>query len=216
MEERAHEERTARLLSRLDDRGKREIEEIDAALDRIGRGTYGACTACGGEIGAARLEALPATALCVDCARERERAPVPHPNVEPARAAWLPPDLDSLSDSEVEEAVRARIREHGRIDTDELRILCRRGVAFVDGTLPSEAERQMLLHLLSDAVGLREIVDRVRIREEGLWEKRRRQRQEPGGERPAGYEPPSTSDAVLSAEEGIDYEPPDEPGPEEE
>ena len=45
------------------------IEAIDSALASIEAGTYGVCENCGGEIPPARLEALPATSMCVDCAR---------------------------------------------------------------------------------------------------------------------------------------------------
>jgi DnaK suppressor protein len=71
-EERAQEERSACLLARLDDVGKREIEEIDEALRRVSAGTYGICAQCGGRIPQARLRALPMTRVCIDCAREEE------------------------------------------------------------------------------------------------------------------------------------------------
>lgn len=44
------------------------IADIDRALEKIAEGTYGVCDRCGGDISPARLEALPATAHCVDCA----------------------------------------------------------------------------------------------------------------------------------------------------
>lgn len=44
------------------------IKDIDRALAKIEAGTYGVCNSCGEAIGAARLEALPASSLCVDCA----------------------------------------------------------------------------------------------------------------------------------------------------
>jgi RNA polymerase-binding protein DksA len=46
---------------------------ISAALDRIEAGTYGVCDSCGGEIGAKRLEALPAAAQCIACKESEER-----------------------------------------------------------------------------------------------------------------------------------------------
>jgi RNA polymerase-binding protein DksA len=46
--------------------------EIGAALDRIERGTYGPCERCHREISKERLEALPYTRFCVDCARRTE------------------------------------------------------------------------------------------------------------------------------------------------
>jgi DnaK suppressor protein len=44
------------------------IADIDRALVKLDDGTYGICDVCGKEIGAARLEALPAAARCVECA----------------------------------------------------------------------------------------------------------------------------------------------------
>jgi DnaK suppressor protein len=45
-----------------------QLDQVDAALARIRSGTYGRCATCGGEIGAARLEALPAATTCITCA----------------------------------------------------------------------------------------------------------------------------------------------------
>ncbi len=73
VEEEGQEENIARLLARLDDRGKAEIEEIDAALARIASGDYGRCEVCGNFIPAARLEAMPTAVMCVACAGARER-----------------------------------------------------------------------------------------------------------------------------------------------
>jgi DnaK suppressor protein len=50
-----------------------ELLEIEAALERAGRGTYGTCQACGRPIPAERLEALPATRFCVDDQAKAER-----------------------------------------------------------------------------------------------------------------------------------------------
>lgn len=52
---------TARSLSA-------SINDIDRALLKLGEGTYGICDECGEKIPATRLEALPATTLCITCA----------------------------------------------------------------------------------------------------------------------------------------------------
>lgn len=44
------------------------IADIDRALVKVEAGTYGVCDSCGDPIPEARLEVLPATALCVSCA----------------------------------------------------------------------------------------------------------------------------------------------------
>lgn len=49
-----------------------EIRAIEAALDRCGAGTYGVCTRCGAGISDARLDVLPFTPLCRDCAAQAQ------------------------------------------------------------------------------------------------------------------------------------------------
>lgn len=44
--------------------------EVLAALQHLAAGTYGKCERCGQEIPIERLEAIPATRLCVSCKQE--------------------------------------------------------------------------------------------------------------------------------------------------
>jgi len=46
---------------------KRMLDEVDAALLRIERGTYGICDRCGEAIGDDRMEFRPTSVLCVTC-----------------------------------------------------------------------------------------------------------------------------------------------------
>jgi RNA polymerase-binding transcription factor DksA len=62
-------ERTVSLLEQVDS----ELLEIDAAAQRLERGTYGTCQACGRPIGDDRLEAMPATRFCVEDQAKAER-----------------------------------------------------------------------------------------------------------------------------------------------
>lgn len=48
---------------------ERSVEDAEAALERIDAGTYGICEKCQAPIAAARLEAVPLTRFCVNCAR---------------------------------------------------------------------------------------------------------------------------------------------------
>ena len=41
---------------------------VEAALDRIGSGEYGQCRACGSGIAEERLDAVPTTDVCRECA----------------------------------------------------------------------------------------------------------------------------------------------------
>ena len=50
------------------ERARAQLEELDAASDRIEGGSYGACERCGEPIAAERLAAQPAARTCVGCA----------------------------------------------------------------------------------------------------------------------------------------------------
>lgn len=45
--------------------------DIEDALAKFDAGTFGRCEVCEGEIGADRLEAMPAARLCMSCASAR-------------------------------------------------------------------------------------------------------------------------------------------------
>jgi len=49
------------------------LREVAEALQRIDSGEYGRCRECGRDIPRPRLEALPHTTLCVDCASRLEQ-----------------------------------------------------------------------------------------------------------------------------------------------
>ena len=45
---------------------REQLEEVERALGKMDKGTYGQCEVCGGEIAAARLEAMPAARHCIN------------------------------------------------------------------------------------------------------------------------------------------------------
>ncbi len=47
------------------------LADVDRALVRVGDGSYETCERCGGEIGAARLQARPVARTCIACASAR-------------------------------------------------------------------------------------------------------------------------------------------------
>lgn len=65
----ATEERSE-ILGQLDV-ARRRVQLIDEALERMDEGAYGTCSACGGSIPEARLEARPFSVRCVACADVR-------------------------------------------------------------------------------------------------------------------------------------------------
>jgi RNA polymerase-binding protein DksA len=62
------------MASSLEENSNHVLEEIDAALARIDRGTYGQCEHCGRPIVSERLDALPWATLCIEDKRKQERA----------------------------------------------------------------------------------------------------------------------------------------------
>jgi len=67
--DRAIETENDEVLMGMERSGREELKAISSALDRIDSGTYGRCVLCGADIGEQRLEALPFTPYCVECAR---------------------------------------------------------------------------------------------------------------------------------------------------
>lgn len=67
-EELATERESDEVLEGMGNSGKQEIRMIEAALKRIEDGEYGYCVTCGAKIAAARLDLLPYTPFCSECA----------------------------------------------------------------------------------------------------------------------------------------------------
>ena len=65
--DRAIERENDEVLEEFGTNGLKELQAIDAALDRIAAGTFGTCAKCGEPISPARLAAVPHAALCEEC-----------------------------------------------------------------------------------------------------------------------------------------------------
>ncbi len=50
---------------------RESLNDVEAALAKLDKGTYGICEGCGQPIAPARLEAKPAARLCMECASRR-------------------------------------------------------------------------------------------------------------------------------------------------
>lgn len=67
-EELATEREADEVLEGMGLSGQQEIRMIEAALARVAEGNYGICVNCGNDIGDPRLDVLPFTPFCRDCA----------------------------------------------------------------------------------------------------------------------------------------------------
>jgi DnaK suppressor protein len=215
VEEHAQEEQTARLMARLDDHTLHAVKEIDAALQRILDGAYGKCEACHKPIAVARLRSLPAARFCRRCAARHEVQPAAtRAELEAPSEAPIPGDLNLMSDRERVEAIRGHVKEDGRIDMEELHVVCRKGVVYLTGKIPSDAEHEILLHTLTDVLGFKEIVDRLDV-EELLWETERRARETAPEVTQRWEESAGTEDIIETDEEGKEFVAPAKPPPDE-
>jgi DnaK suppressor protein len=221
--EEAQQERDWITLGPLEDQQQKQLADIDAALARIEAGKYGICTNCGRPIEEERLRAVPITQLCAACAQNAQ--PVQPPGTEEVSAAGdtedspqsghLPPDLDQLDDDELVAELVEIIREDGQVDMEELQIQARNGVVYLEGAIPSEPEHEILRAILTDVAGVQDIVDHLEV-QRLAWEREDRSKDEPAQEVTPGtipYQEPysGTDDVVVSQEEGVAYEPPDNP-----
>ena len=66
--EQATERQNDMVLQGLLVDARASVKEVQQAIERLDAGTYGECEKCGEPISAARLEALPSTPFCINCA----------------------------------------------------------------------------------------------------------------------------------------------------
>lgn len=59
------------LKENIDETNIKLLKKIDHALERIDNGTYGICISCGKEISEDRLEFIPYTEFCKECAKKK-------------------------------------------------------------------------------------------------------------------------------------------------
>ncbi len=52
-----------------------QLADVEQALDKFEKGTYGRCDICGNAISPARLEALPHARVCVECKAKGKVSP---------------------------------------------------------------------------------------------------------------------------------------------
>ena len=57
----------------LAERDSKYLKQLEDALNRINRGTYGICRECKNPIPIVRLEAVPTATKCVDCKNESKK-----------------------------------------------------------------------------------------------------------------------------------------------
>jgi DnaK suppressor protein len=62
--------------SALAAQARQQLEQIEAALQRLDEGTYGMCVECGEAIPPARLRVLPYACRCIRCQERQERKEV--------------------------------------------------------------------------------------------------------------------------------------------
>ncbi len=220
LEEEAQRATIALPYDRLNENARGTIDHIDIAITKILTGEYGICENCGHDISLKRLEALPWTHLCIDCARDRERSShVPEPVDESPATGELPDEYQGLSNNQILSIVREQIEKDGRIDTEELDISLRDGVLYLEGTVAGEPEHQILLQMIMDVLGFTAVIDHLEVNEVPF----ERADRTPGKTEPAGstlegrifYDEEDLSEDLFEAGDEKPYHPPENPPPQE-
>jgi DnaK suppressor protein len=166
LEEEAQKASIVKPYDKLDENGKIEIEQIDLALIKMSLGDYGVCESCGDDIAPKRLQAIPWTRLCVECARDYEKQHRSLPQTaEAVVSGKVPDEYEGLPNEQIVHLIYERLQTDERIETEELKISLRKGVIFLDGALENEAERDVILQILAESMGFSSIVDRIEINE---------------------------------------------------
>jgi DnaK suppressor protein len=71
--DRAASSYTKEFLFSQSNNDRQLLQMVEVALQRIREGTFGECLACGNEINAKRLEAVPWTRHCIECQEKVEQ-----------------------------------------------------------------------------------------------------------------------------------------------
>lgn len=215
-EEEAQKSDFTSLYDHLDKFETEQIEAIDLALFKMAVGKFGVCESCKKPMSLKRLEALPEARLCRRCADKFEEKQQRLPSTREVIAARveLPPEYKDLDDEELRDAILEEIRYDGRIDRHELSIICRKGVIFLEGFVPTEDQHQILLRILTERMGFTAVIDYLGINKV-IWERLKRA---PGrAEFPVSADAEEiTEDVFESQEEGKSYMFPDRPPSEKE
>lgn len=164
-EEKASVEIVLDVLAKLRDQGNQELKDIEDALSRVEAGIYGRCEECGQNISEARLKVLPTASLCINCKEKiekRQKIDSLPMGIKVSKKASLE-EYINLPDEEMTETILDQLEEDGRVDTSNFDILVQAGRVFLSGSVSSEADRQIILQLINDNLGISDIEDNLEV-----------------------------------------------------
>lgn len=155
--------------SRLDERAREQLAEVELALAKMELGGYGICETCLNPIALRRLRALPDTRLCLGCERERERGRLDLAPPEDALAS-LENETADMEDDPSDVLLQRRLLEllgrRGAHLSPDLAVSVRHGVTFLDGRIPSEEYLHHIMEHLAesmDELDCSVVVNRIEI-----------------------------------------------------
>src|SRR3989304_2390994 len=155
------------VLAKLRDQGNKELKGIEDALTKIEAGAYGMCEECGKNISEARLKVLPTARLCINCKEiieKREKIDLLPEKIKAPQKVSLE-EYTNLSDEDLTETIFEQLEEDGRVDTSNLEVLVQAGRVFLSGSVSSEADRQIILQLIPDNIGITDVEDKLEVAE---------------------------------------------------
>lgn len=170
-EEEARKVQEHRLFETLDSRQKNEIEAIDAALTKLETGDFGLCDGCGERISIERLDVLPHTRWCLECA---EHGPIEKTAVLPFEdKAEAVSDDQTFQNKQIIERLEEEIKQDGRVDMQDLEAYFKEGILSLEGLLPDETQHEILISIVEDILDIKTYQNNIRI-DRIPWERRSR------------------------------------------
>ncbi len=220
-EEKATNEQLATGLKQLDEQDRKKLEAIDYALGRIQFDYYDICESCGETISEKRLEAVPWTNTCIDCAAEMEKKRAPAVAVRITRSeiemddeleteddeleteedeeqdeeeVELPVELEGLSDEQLESLVLDALHEDGTITIEELVVSCHNKKLSLSGSVSDKKHLSHLREIVYDELGFKDVEEVIRV-DRIPWQR---------NDRTLDLEPEETEEDDSIEGEGID------------
>lgn len=141
--------------SRLDNRAREQLAEVELALRKMEGGGYGICENCLNPISPRRLRNLPEARLCLGCERELERGRIRLAPPEQVLADPRPGSPENEGDP-ADALIRQRLLDHlarrGIPLSDKVSVTVHNRITFLDGSIASENQLHDIMDHLADSL----------------------------------------------------------------
>lgn len=208
-EERAQKAKTEQRAESDEKRLRDELFLVNHALQKIPAGSFGICEDCGMDIREMRIQAIPWTRWCLECARENEPEGASIRSIG-ATEEQLPHEFEEIG------RIYLELRNHGLPAPNGIQVRKRENGLVLDGYVNNKTEFNMVQRVLEQNLGFEIIENNLRLREpEPLQPSTGKETSKMRDDEETMYGTPADEDYFEAAREGgASVMPPDELKPE--